>query len=284
MTKVMPTSCCKRFSSSCIAPRSFLSSARERLVEEQHPRPLDEGAGERDALLLAAGELVGLAGRQLRKVRRGEDRGDARVDLVAGEALHLQAIGDVGAHRHMREQRVGLEHEVDGTAIGRDAAQCRRRRGGCAPPSGVSKPASMRRSVVLPQPEGPSRAKNSFSRMSSETPSTATAGPKRLVTRSMARSVRGAVMAGQRSAVDALGEDQRGDADRHDNRRERVDLRRDAEADHGVDLHGQRGRGASGAGGEEGDDELVDREREGEQRAGDDRRAGSPAGSPGGRW
>ena len=40
------------------------------------------------------------------------------------------------------------------------------------PSLGVSKPASMRSSVVLPQPDGPSSAKNSFSRMSSETPST----------------------------------------------------------------------------------------------------------------
>ena len=33
----------------------------ERLVEEQHRRPVDEGAGERHALLLAAGELARLA-------------------------------------------------------------------------------------------------------------------------------------------------------------------------------------------------------------------------------
>ena len=33
----------------------------ERLVEQQRPRPVDERAGERDALLLAAGELRRLA-------------------------------------------------------------------------------------------------------------------------------------------------------------------------------------------------------------------------------
>ncbi len=32
----------------------------QRLVEQEHPRPQDERAGERDALLLAAGELVGI--------------------------------------------------------------------------------------------------------------------------------------------------------------------------------------------------------------------------------
>ena len=48
-----------------------------------------------------------------------------------------------------------------------------------------SKPASMRKSVVLPQPDGPSSAKNSFGRISSDTSSTATTLPKRLVTPSM---------------------------------------------------------------------------------------------------
>ena len=43
-----------------------------------------------------------------------------------------------------------------------------------SPSLGVSSPASMRSSVVLPQPDGPSSAKNSPSRMSSETLSTAT--------------------------------------------------------------------------------------------------------------
>ena len=33
----------------------------ERLVEQQHLGPVDEGPGQRDALALAAGELVGLA-------------------------------------------------------------------------------------------------------------------------------------------------------------------------------------------------------------------------------
>ena len=53
------------------------------------------------------------------------------------------------------------------------------------PSLGVSKPASTLSSVVLPQPDGPSSAKNSFSRISSETPSTALTAPKRLLTASI---------------------------------------------------------------------------------------------------
>ena len=45
-----------------------------------------------------------------------------------------------------------------------------------------AKPATMRSSVVLPQPEGPSSVKNSPSRISSETSSTARTVPKRACT------------------------------------------------------------------------------------------------------
>ena len=49
------------------------------------------------------------------------------------------------------------------------------------PELGFSKPASIRRSVVLPQPDGPSREKNSRSYMSRVRSSTAVNSPKRLV-------------------------------------------------------------------------------------------------------
>ena len=63
------------------------------------------------------------------------------------------------------------------------------------------------------------------------------------------------------------------DADRDDGDQDGaggVDLRRHAEADLAVDLHRQR-RGA-GPGGEAGDDQIVERQREGQHPAGDDRR------------
>src|SRR5919197_1576797 len=51
-----------------------------------------------------------------------------------------------------------------------------------SPASTAEKPAIVRSSVVLPQPEGPSRVNSSPSPISSETRSTAVAPPKRLVT------------------------------------------------------------------------------------------------------
>src|SRR5215212_6845078 len=49
------------------------------------------------------------------------------------------------------------------------------------PLSGISKPAMMRRLVVLPQPDGPSSEKNSPALMSSVTPSTATTLPSKVL-------------------------------------------------------------------------------------------------------
>ncbi len=48
----------------------------------------------------------------------------------------------------------------------------------------VSKPASIRSSVVLPQPDGPSRAKNSPSSIVMDSPSTARTPPGNSLTRS----------------------------------------------------------------------------------------------------
>ncbi len=72
------------------------------------------------------------------------------------------------------------------------------------PSLGASKPASMRSSVVLPQPDGPSSAKNSPCRMSSVSASTATTAPKRLLTASNCTSA-GAVPS---SAIPVLTTDE----------------------------------------------------------------------------
>src|ERR1700740_1397840 len=57
-----------------------------------------------------------------------------------------------------------------------------------SPMSGRSNPAIMRSNVVLPQPEGPSRVKNSPASTARLTLSTAVSGPKRRVTLRISRS------------------------------------------------------------------------------------------------
>ena len=92
----------------------------ERLVEQEHARPLDQSARQRHALLLAAGELLGAAAGELGQMRGAQDRVDALGDLGPGEPLHLQPVGDVAAHAHVREEGVGLEHQVERPPVRRD--------------------------------------------------------------------------------------------------------------------------------------------------------------------
>ena len=63
---------------------------RERLVEQQELRPLDKGARKRDALLLAARELVGLAACERPELHEREHLRDALADLRLGHTLVLR--------------------------------------------------------------------------------------------------------------------------------------------------------------------------------------------------
>src|SRR5690349_9471307 len=56
------------------------------------------------------------------------------------------------------------------------------------PPSGSTRPATIRRSVLLPQPDGPRRDRNSPGAASSETSSTATTAPNDLRSRRTVRA------------------------------------------------------------------------------------------------
>ena len=89
----------------------------ERLVEQQHLRLDGEGARERHALALAAGELrrIPIAEvvelhelQQVRHLRR-----DLRVRRTMRSRPHAQAERDVLEDRHVTEERVVLKHEAD---------------------------------------------------------------------------------------------------------------------------------------------------------------------------
>ncbi len=87
----------------------------ERLVEQQHPRPVDERAGQRDALALAAGELrrpavaeVLAEPHHVQRLQRAPRGARLLADL-----LDPQPVLDVLEHVHVREQRVVLEDGVD---------------------------------------------------------------------------------------------------------------------------------------------------------------------------
>lgn len=52
-------------------------------------------------------------------VHQLEHLGHALVDLGLGQAVLLEAEGDVLRHAHVREQRIGLEHHIDRPLVGR---------------------------------------------------------------------------------------------------------------------------------------------------------------------
>ena len=89
----------------------------EGLVEEEDARFDRERAGERDALALAAGELLRIALVEARELDEVEELHRAAADFLARRPglarADLEAERDVLEHRHVAEERVGLEDEAD---------------------------------------------------------------------------------------------------------------------------------------------------------------------------
>ena len=110
-------------SSNWVCSRSFLSSAASGSSSKQQLGPLDQAAGERHPLALAAGELVRLAPRERGELHQRQGFFHPRRDLGARNLVLAQAEGDVARHRHVGEERVGLEHHVDRPPVGRQRGQ-----------------------------------------------------------------------------------------------------------------------------------------------------------------
>ena len=93
---------------------------RERLIEEQDVGVQDEGAGQRHALLLAAGELAGVAIGQPREIHLAQALGQPARDLPGRQLAQLETVRDVRGHRHVRPQCVVLEHHADVARVRRE--------------------------------------------------------------------------------------------------------------------------------------------------------------------
>src|SRR3989304_6945645 len=118
------------------------------------------------------------------------------------------------------------------------------------PSVGTSRPASMRSNVVLPQPDGPSSAKNSPGMMSRLTLSTATAEPHRF--EMLRKLMMGLTSASAMSLANAWSmvplpfplpaalhhhhQDHQHDRQQYQHRRCGIDFRRHREAEHRIDL------------------------------------------------
>ena len=93
---------------------------RERLVQEQHARAIDEGAREGDALHLATGQLVGPPLAVALESHQHERLGHALGALGSLDSGHTQPERHVVSHVEVREQCGALEDHVERAAMGRD--------------------------------------------------------------------------------------------------------------------------------------------------------------------
>ena len=156
-----------------------LVEAAERLVEQHHGRPRRERPGQRDPLLLAAGELVGVA---LGEVARA---GPARAPRRPGGAARPRGAGRCRTRRCARRSGAGTARGPGRPGRpGGARAGCQQRRSATSSPailivpaSGRSRPATSRSVVDLPQPEGPIRVSSSPGAASSDSRSAATTAP-----------------------------------------------------------------------------------------------------------
>lgn len=134
----------------------------QRFVQQQNLGAWGQGTGQGDALLLATRNLACLAVGHLAHLHQLHHLADGLLDLVLGLAQHFQTKTDVLRDRQVREQSIALEHGVHRAFVGGRFV----RSSPCivnVPDVGCSNPAIIRKSVVLPQPDGPRRVKNSLS-------------------------------------------------------------------------------------------------------------------------
>ncbi|ABA49062.1 phenol hydroxylase, putative [Burkholderia pseudomallei 1710b] len=86
---------------------------RQRLVEQEHRRLANDRAPHRDALPLAARQLARAPREQRPELEDLRGRLHARVDQRALDTANLQPVSHVLRNRHVRIQRVVLEHHRD---------------------------------------------------------------------------------------------------------------------------------------------------------------------------
>ena len=135
----------------------LLVERAERLVEQQQTWPLDQRAGQSDALFLAADNRSGSRPASVASCVVSDDCVDAAAEFGRRQVLHLKAV-EMLALRAQREERIGLEHQIDRPLVGRDFCD--------VAPVEQDAPVARRLEsprapghVVLPQPDAPSSAK-----------------------------------------------------------------------------------------------------------------------------
>ena len=120
----MPRRRCRSRISARIPARRFSSTRRQRLVEQQHARPRDQRARQRDALFLPAGQRGGAPLAESVELNRAQRVGDCYGSMVAMFTAghpHREAEADALGDRHVRKQQRLLKHHRDAAPLGGDA-------------------------------------------------------------------------------------------------------------------------------------------------------------------
>ena len=89
-----------------------LVQGAQRLVEQKHPRPYDDGAGKCDALSLPAGQLVRLPAFKALQTNEFKRLAHPAGLFSPGNLSNGQAEADVSCDTHIREKGVVLEHHA----------------------------------------------------------------------------------------------------------------------------------------------------------------------------
>ena len=161
---------------------------RDRLVEDEHPGLRGEGPGDRHALTLAAGEVVGShsararpaarPGRRARRPARRTSRGHCRsADGRPRRCRRRPAAGDRARCRGPGRRSAAPGRDGGVPTCARGPCRTRVRRARMVPAVGCSSPMIILATVVLPGPDSPTIASDSPSAMENETSSTATSSP-----------------------------------------------------------------------------------------------------------
>ena len=85
---------------------------RQRFIEQQHVRLDDDGAGERNALLLAAGEFLGIAPPEIGQLHQFERSCHLAPGVFLVDIAVVEPEGHILGHGLVRKQRVVLEHQA----------------------------------------------------------------------------------------------------------------------------------------------------------------------------
>jgi hypothetical protein len=149
---------------------------RQRLVHQERLRLAHDRPAHGDPLALAAGERARPALEQILQPEQPGDLLDAALDLGFRRLAHLQPVAEILRDRHVRVQGVVLEDHRDVAVPRRESRHL-----ALADPDvtlrHLSRPAIIRSSVDLPQPDGPTRTMNSPLSIVRLTSSTARTSP-----------------------------------------------------------------------------------------------------------